>query len=302
MEKITLQNIIDGKAFATELKGKVTAYVKTLKLDHAITPGLAVVIVGDDPASHVYVRSKGKQTIEVGMKSVEHRLDEDTTEKDLLSLVTNLNADDTIHGILVQLPLPNHLNEDLIINSINPSKDVDGFHISNVGLLATGQKSMVPCTPLGCLKLLLKHHNGNLSGLNAVVVGRSNIVGKPMAQLLLNQSCTVTIAHSRTKNLKDVTSQADIVVAAVGRPGMISGDWIKKGATVIDVGINRVLLEDGKSKIVGDVDFLSVSQVAGGLTPVPGGVGPMTISCLLANTAIACARINGLDDPDGLAY
>ena len=302
MEKITLQNIIDGKAFATELKGKVTAYVKTLKLEHAITPGLAVVIVGDDPASHVYVRSKGKQTIEVGMKSVEHRLDEDTTEKDLLKLVTNLNADDTIHGILVQLPLPNHLNEDLIINSINPSKDVDGFHISNVGLLATGQKSMVPCTPLGCLKLLLKHHNGNLSGLNAVVVGRSNIVGKPMAQLLLNQSCTVTIAHSRTKNLKDVTSQADIVVAAVGRPGMISGDWIKKGATVIDVGINRVLLEDGKSKIVGDVDFLSVSQVAGGLTPVPGGVGPMTISCLLANTAIACARINGLDDPDGLAY
>ena len=302
MEKITLQNIIDGKAFATELKGKVTAYVKTLKIDHAITPGLAVVIVGDDPASHVYVRSKGKQTIEVGMKSVEHRLDEDTTEKDLLSLVTNLNADDTIHGILVQLPLPNHLNEDLIINSINPSKDVDGFHISNVGLLATGQKAMVPCTPLGCLKLLLKHHNGNLSGLNAVVVGRSNIVGKPMAQLLLNQSCTVTIAHSRTKNLKDVTSQADIVVAAVGRPGMISGDWIKKGATVIDVGINRVLLDDGKSKIVGDVDFLSVSQVAGGLTPVPGGVGPMTISCLLANTAIACARINGLDDPDGLAY
>lgn len=302
MEKITLQNIIDGKAFATELKGKVTAYVKTLKIDHAITPGLAVVIVGDDPASHVYVRSKGKQTIEVGMKSVEHRLDEDTTEKDLLKLVTNLNADDTIHGILVQLPLPNHLNEDLIINSINPSKDVDGFHISNVGLLATGQKAMVPCTPLGCLKLLLKHYNGNLSGLNAVVVGRSNIVGKPMAQLLLNQSCTVTIAHSRTKNLKDVTSQADIVVAAVGRPGMISGDWIKKGATVIDVGINRVLLEDGKSKIVGDVDFLSVSQVAGGLTPVPGGVGPMTISCLLANTAIACARINGLDDPDGLAY
>lgn len=302
MEKITLQNIIDGKAFATELKGKVTAYVKTLKIDHAIIPGLAVVIVGDDPASHVYVRSKGKQTIEVGMKSVEHRLDEDTTEKDLLKLVTNLNADDTIHGILVQLPLPNHLNEDLIINSINPSKDVDGFHISNVGLLATGQKAMVPCTPLGCLKLLLKHYNGNLSGLNAVVVGRSNIVGKPMAQLLLNQSCTVTIAHSRTKNLKDVTSQADIVVAAVGRPGMISGDWIKKGATVIDVGINRVLLEDGKSKIVGDVDFLSVSQVAGGLTPVPGGVGPMTISCLLANTAIACARINGLDDPDGLAY
>ena len=302
MEKITLQNIIDGKAFATELKGKVTAYVKTLKLEHAITPGLAVVIVGDDPASHVYVRSKGKQTIEVGMKSVEHRLDEDTTEKDLLKLVTNLNADDTIHGILVQLPLPNHLNEDLIINSINPSKDVDGFHISNVGLLATGQKAMVPCTPLGCLKLLLKHYNGNLSGLNAVVVGRSNIVGKPMAQLLLNQSCTVTIAHSRTKNLKDVTSQADIVVAAVGRPGMISGDWIKKGATVIDVGINRVLLDDGKSKIVGDVDFLSVSQVAGGLTPVPGGVGPMTISCLLANTAIACARINGLDDPDGLAY
>ena len=302
MEKITLQNIIDGKAFATELKEKVAAYVKTLKFDHDITPGLAVVIVGDDPASHVYVRSKGKQTIEVGMKSVEHRLEVDTTEKHLLELIKSLNSDNTIHGILVQLPLPDHLNEDLIINSINPSKDVDGFHISNVGLLATGQKAMVPCTPLGCLKLLLNYYDGNLSGLTAVVVGRSNIVGKPMAQLLLSKSCTVTIAHSRTKNLKDVTAQADIVVAAVGRPGMISGDWIKKGATVIDVGINRVQSEDGKSKIVGDVDFLSVSEVAGALTPVPGGVGPMTISCLLANTAIACARINGLGDPDKLAY
>jgi methylenetetrahydrofolate dehydrogenase (NADP+)/methenyltetrahydrofolate cyclohydrolase len=292
-----LTNIIDGRAFAQELKEKVADYVNALKLDKGIIPGLAVVIVGDDPASHVYVRSKGKQTIEVGMKSVEHKLADDTSEEILLGLIKKLNNDKSIHGILVQLPLPKHLNEDLIINTINPGKDVDGFHISNVGLLGTGQKSMVPCTPLGCLKLLKNHYNNNLVGLNAVVVGRSNIVGKPMAQLLLGESCTVTIAHSKTKDLKQVTLAADIVVAAVGRAEMIDSTWIKRGATVIDVGINRVNVKNGKTRLVGDVEFESTSQIAGGITPVPGGVGPMTISCLLANTAVACARINGLDEP-----
>ena len=295
-----MTNIIDGKAFAQELKQKVAKYVNFLKSDKGIIPGLAVVIVGDDPASHVYVRSKGKQTIEVGMKSVEHKLAENTSEELLLDLIKKLNNDISIHGILVQLPLPKHLNEDLIINAINPSKDVDGFHISNVGLLGTGQKSMVPCTPLGCLKLLKNHHNNNLAGLNAVVVGRSNIVGKPMAQLLLGESCTVTIAHSKTKDLQQVTLAADIVVAAVGRAEMVDSTWIKRGATVIDVGINRVNAKSGKARLVGDVEFESVSQIAGGITPVPGGVGPMTISCLLANTAVACARINDLEDPSDL--
>jgi methylenetetrahydrofolate dehydrogenase (NADP+)/methenyltetrahydrofolate cyclohydrolase len=234
------------------------------------------------------------------MKSVEHKLDHKTSEEDLLRLIEKLNNDDSIHGILVQLPLPEHLKEAVVINTINPSKDVDGFHISNVGLLATGQTSMVPCTPLGCLMLLLEQHEGSLSGLNAVIVGRSNIVGKPMAQLLLKESCTVTIAHSRTKNLAEVTKQADIVIAAVGRPEMIKVDWIKPGATVIDVGINRVTLADGSSKLVGDVDFKSVSKTAGAITPVPGGVGPMTIACLLTNTVVACARANGLEDPVGL--
>ena len=295
-----MTNIIDGKAFAQELKQKVAKYVNFLKSDKGIIPGLAVVIVGDDPASHVYVRSKGKQTIEVGMKSVEHKLAENTSEELLLDLIKKLNNDISIHGILVQLPLPKHLNEDLIINAINPSKDVDGFHISNVGLLGTGQKSMVPCTPLGCLKLLKNHHNNNLAGLNAVVVGRSNIVGKPMAQLLLGESCTVTIAHSKTKDLQQVTLAADIVVAAIGRAEMVDSTWIKRGATVIDVGINRVNAKSGKARLVGDVEFESVSQIAGGITPVPGGVGPMTISCLLANTAVACARINDLEDPSDL--
>ena len=295
---------IDGKAFAATVREKVAAHVATLKSDHGITPGLAVVLVGEDPASQVYVRSKGKQTQEVGMKSVEHKLDVDTSEADLLALIDALNNDDTIHGILVQLPLPKHLNEDLVINSIAPSKDVDGFHISNVGLLGTGQKSMVPCTPLGCLMMLRDHH-GSLSGMNAVVVGRSNIVGKPMAQLLLGDSCTVTIAHSRTKDLPEVVGRADIVVAAVGRPEMVPGDWIKPGATVIDVGINRIdagLKEDGspKTRLVGDVDFASASEVAGAITPVPGGVGPMTIACLLANTLTACCRSNGLAEPEGL--
>jgi|TARA_B110000908_G_C10246917_1_gene449382 methylenetetrahydrofolate dehydrogenase (NADP+)/methenyltetrahydrofolate cyclohydrolase len=291
--------VIDGKAFAATVRGKVAVHVSRLKADHNITPGLAVVLVGEDPASQVYVRSKGKMTLEVGMKSVEHKLDIETPEADLLALIEQLNNDPEIHGILVQLPLPKHLNEDLVINSISPAKDVDGFHISNVGLLSTGQKSMVPCTPLGCLMMLRDHH-GSISGMNAVVIGRSNIVGKPMAQLLLNDSCTVTIAHSRTKDLPDVVRGADIVIAAVGRPEMVPGDWIKKGATVIDVGINRVEKPEGGTRLVGDVDYASCAEVAGAITPVPGGVGPMTIACLLANTVTACSRANGLVEPEGL--
>lgn len=294
--------IIDGKAFAATVRDKVAGHVKTLKADHGITPGLAVVLVGEDPASQVYVRSKGKQTVEVGMNSYEHKLDVDTFEKDLLALIDQLNNDDAVHGILVQLPLPKHLNEDLVINSIDPAKDVDGFHISNVGLLGTGQKSMVPCTPLGCL-MMLRDHLGNLSGKNAVVIGRSNIVGKPMANLLLKDSCTVTIAHSRTKNIEALCRQADIVVAAVGRAEMVNADWIGDGATVIDVGINRIDAPEkgeGKTRLVGDVDFASASTKAGAITPVPGGVGPMTIACLLANTVTACARANGLEEPEGL--
>ncbi|WP_306115448.1 MULTISPECIES: bifunctional methylenetetrahydrofolate dehydrogenase/methenyltetrahydrofolate cyclohydrolase FolD [unclassified Roseovarius] len=290
--------IIDGKAFAASVREKVAGHVTRLKEENGITPGLAVVLVGEDPASQVYVRSKGKQTVEVGMNSFEHKLDADTSEADLLALVEQLNNDPEVHGILVQLPLPKHLNEDLVINSIAPEKDVDGFHISNVGLLGTGQKSMVPCTPLGSLMMLRDHH-GSLSGLDAVVIGRSNIVGKPMAQLLLGDSCTVTIAHSRTKDLADVVRRADIVVAAVGRPEMVPGDWIKPGATVIDVGINRIE-RDGKNVLVGDVDFASAKDVAGAITPVPGGVGPMTIACLLANTVTACCRANGLSEPEGL--
>ncbi len=299
--------IIDGKEFAARVRAQVGEHVTRLKSEHNITPGLAVVLVGEDPASQVYVRSKGKMTVEVGMKSVEHKLDVDTSEADLLALIDKLNNDPEIHGILVQLPLPKHLDEDLVINSISPAKDVDGFHISNVGLLGTGQKSMVPCTPLGCLMMLRDHH-GSISGMDAVVVGRSNIVGKPMAQLLLNDSATVTIAHSRTKDLADVVRRADIVVAAVGRPEMIPGDWIKEGATVIDVGINRLeapekgLKEDGsaKTKLVGDVHYDSCAARAGAITPVPGGVGPMTIACLLANTVTACCRANDLPEPEGL--
>ncbi len=294
--------IIDGKAFAATVREKVTAHVARLKEENGITPGLAVVLVGEDPASQVYVRSKGKQTVECGMNSYEHKLDVDTSEQDLLALIDKLNNDPAVHGILVQLPLPGHLNEDLVINAIDPAKDVDGFHISNVGLLGTGQKSMVPCTPLGCLMMLRDHH-GSLSGLNAVVIGRSNIVGKPMAQLLLGDSCTVTIAHSRTKDLPEVVRKADIVVAAVGRPEMVPGDWIREGATVIDVGINRIPAPEkgeGKMKLVGDVDFDSASKVAGAITPVPGGVGPMTIACLLANTLTACCRANDLAEPEGL--
>ena len=293
--------IIDGKEFAATVRAKVATHVTRLKDEHGITPGLAVVLVGEDPASEVYVRNKGKQTVEVGMHSIEHKLPADTTEETLLALINDLNADPSIHGILCQLPLPKHLNEELVINSILPQKDVDGFHISNVGMLATGQKSMVPCTPLGCLMMLRDHH-GSLSGLNAVVVGRSNIVGKPMAALLLRDSCTVTIAHSRSKNIEEICRAADIVVAAVGRPEMITGDWIGKGATVIDVGINRIPHPEkpGKNKLVGDVDFASASEVAGAITPVPGGVGPMTIACLLANTVTAACRAHGLEEPEGL--
>ncbi|ETX27078.1 bifunctional methylenetetrahydrofolate dehydrogenase/methenyltetrahydrofolate cyclohydrolase FolD [Roseivivax isoporae] len=291
--------IIDGKAFAARVRGEVAGHVSRLKADHGITPGLAVVLVGEDPASQVYVRSKGKQTVEAGMNSYEHRLEADTRQEDLLALVGQLNADPAVHGILVQLPLPAHIDSDLVINAIDPAKDVDGFHVSNVGLLGTGQKSMVPCTPLGCL-MLLRDHLGSLSGLDAVVVGRSNIVGKPMAQLLLGDSCTVTIAHSRTRDLAAVVRRADIVVAAVGRPGMVTGDWIKPGATVIDVGINRVDAGDGKTRLVGDCDYDSCAAVAGAITPVPGGVGPMTIACLLANTTTACCRANGLPEPEGL--
>ena len=293
--------IIDGKAFAAKVRAQVAEHVARLKEDQGITPGLAVVLVGEDPASQVYVRSKGKQTVEVGMNSYEHKLDPDTSEEDLLALIERLNNDPSVHGILVQLPLPGHLNSDLVINSIDPAKDVDGFHISNVGLLGTGQKSMVPCTPLGCLMMLRDHH-GSLSGMNAVVVGRSNIVGKPMAQLLLGDSCTVTIAHSRTKDLGAVCRGADILVAAVGRPEMIPGDWVKPGATVIDVGINRIQHPENpeKTKLVGDVDYASCAEVAGAITPGPGGVGPMTIACLLANTLTACCRANGLAEPEGL--
>ena len=290
--------VIDGKAFAAKVRAQVAAEVVKLKAAHGITPGLAVVLVGEDPASQVYVRNKHAATIEVGMSSFEHRLSIDTSEASLLALIRALNQNPEIHGILVQLPLPPHLNSDQIINTINPAKDVDGFHISNVGLLGTGQKSMVPCTPLGCLMMLRDHH-GKLAGLNAVVVGRSNIVGKPMAQLLLGDSCTVTIAHSRTRDLPAVCRGADILVAAVGRAEMITGDYVKPGATVIDVGINRVE-RDGKSRLVGDVHYASVAAVAGAITPVPGGVGPMTIACLLANTLTACCRSNGLAEPVGL--
>jgi len=290
--------VIDGKAFAARVRAQVAAHVARLRDDRGLVPGLAVVLLGEDPASQVYVRNKGTQTVEAGMQSFEHKLPAETSEADLLALIARLNADPAVHGILVQLPLPAHLDSDLVINAIDPAKDVDGFHISNVGLLGTGQKAMVPCTPLGCLMMLRDHH-GSLAGLNAVVVGRSNIVGKPMAQLLLGDSCTVTIAHSRTKDLGAVCRGADILVAAVGRPEMITGDMIRPGATVIDVGINRVE-RDNRMCLVGDVGYASAAAVAGAITPVPGGVGPMTIACLLANTLIACCRANGLPEPEGL--
>lgn len=290
--------IIDGKAFAATVREKVAGHVARLKAEHGITPGLAVVLVGQDPASEVYVRNKGKQTLEVGMNSYEHKLPADVPEATLYELIDRLNADPAVHGILVQFPVPKHLSEDAIVARIDPAKDVDGLHILNAGLLASGGKAMVSCTPLGCL-MLLRDQLGSLSGLNAVVVGRSNLVGKPMAQLLLRDSCTVTIAHSRTRDLAAVCRGADILVAAVGRTEMITGDYVKPGATVIDVGINRIE-RDGKMRLVGDVEFASAAAVAGAITPVPGGVGPMTIACLLANTVTAACRANGLAEPEGL--
>lgn len=284
---------IDGKAFAVGLRERVGKAVAQLQQDHGLVPGLAVVLVGEDPASEVYVRNKGKQTLEAGMRSFEHKLPDTTVESELLALVDQLNADPDVHGILVQLPLPDQIDSHAVINAIDPDKDVDGFHLINVGRLSTGAAGLVPCTPLGCL-MLLKEELGDLSGKNAVVVGRSNIVGKPMASLLLAESCTVTIAHSRTKDLADVCREADILVAAVGRPQMIPGDWVKPGATVIDVGINRIEGAQGKTRLVGDVDYASAEAVAGAITPVPGGVGPMTIACLLRNTVQAACAANGI--------
>ena len=289
-----MAGIIDGKVFAAELRARVANVVSGLKSSHGLVPGLAVVLVGEDPASEVYVRNKGKQTVEVGMASFEHRLPDKTTEDDLLALIEQLNGDPAVHGILVQLPLPAQIDAHAVINAVDPDKDVDGFHLVNVGRLATGEPGLVPCTPLGCM-MLLRAHAGDLSGQNAVIVGRSNIVGKPMAALLLAAHCTVTVAHSRTKDLIDVCRQADILIAAVGRAEMIQGDWIKPGATIIDVGINRIDGENGKTRLVGDVEFVSASAVAGAITPVPGGGGPMTIACLLRNTAQAACAVNGAD-------
>ncbi len=289
---------IDGKAFAAGLREKVSEAVSTLTRDYDLVPGLAVVLVGEDPASEVYVRNKGKQTQEVGMNSYEHKLADTASQSELLAVIEQLNNDSKVHGILVQLPLPAQIDSQAVINAIDPDKDVDGFHLVNVGRLATGAPGLVPCTPLGCM-MLLKDQLGDLSGKNAVVVGRSNIVGKPMGSLLLAQSCTVTIAHSRTRDLAGVCREADILVAAVGRPQMIPGDWIKPGAVVIDVGINRIEGKEGKTRLVGDVDFDSASAVAGAITPVPGGVGPMTIACLLRNTVQAACAANDLPKLDG---
>ena len=291
--------VLDGTAFAAGIRARVAEEVARLSADRGLTPGLAVVLVGEDPASQVYVRSKGRMTREVGMASHEHRLPADAVEAELTALVAALNADPDVHGILVQLPLPGHMDEGAVIAAIDPAKDVDGFHALNVGALATGRPALVPCTPLGCL-MMLRDHLGDLTGLEAVVIGRSNIVGKPMARLLVGESCTVTVAHSRTRDLPGVVRRADVVVAAVGRPGMVTGDWIKPGATVIDVGINRVETAQGGTRLVGDCDYESCAEVAGAITPVPGGVGPMTIACLLANTVTAACRAAGLPAPEGL--
>ena len=297
--------IIDGKGIARRVRENVADHVARIKQNHNVTPGLAVVLVGRDPASEVYVRNKARHTLETGMASFEHRLSENTTQRELVDLIAQLNADGAVHGILVQLPLPAHLDAGLVINTIDPAKDVDGFHIYNVGRRCVGgkanHKALVPCTPLGCLMLLQNHHKGDLGQRDAVVIGRSNIVGKPMAQLLLDADCTVTIARSRTRDLAATVRRADIVVAAVGRAGMVKGDWIKPGATVIDVGINRVTRPDGGSRIVGDCDHDTCAYVAGAITPVPGGVGPMTIACLLANCLTACCRIHALPEPGDMA-
>ncbi|MDH3282857.1 MAG: bifunctional methylenetetrahydrofolate dehydrogenase/methenyltetrahydrofolate cyclohydrolase FolD [Gammaproteobacteria bacterium] len=289
-------NIIDGKQFAAGMRKKLANRVESLKSDHQLTPGLAVVLVGEDPASQVYVRNKGKQAVAAGIQSFEHRLPADTPESTLLELVDGLNRDPAIHGILVQLPLPDHIQAKTVLRAVDPNKDVDGFHPLNVGGLVVGEDVLVPCTPLGCL-LLLKAHAGDLSGQRAMVLGRSNIVGKPMASLLLREHCTVTIAHSRTRDLRAECLRADILVAAVGRPEMVKGDWINPGATVIDVGINRMETGDGKTRLVGDVDFAEASRRAKWITPVPGGVGPMTIACLLHNTVKAACMQNELAVP-----
>lgn len=295
---------IDGKTFAAGLVDRVAAAASRLEAAHGVKPGLAVVIVGEDPASQIYVRNKGETTQRAGMRSDTHRLPETAAQDDLLALIAALNADAGIHGILVQLPLPAHIDSSAVLDAISPDKDVDGFHVVNAGRLAVGLPGLVPCTPLGCL-MLLKAELGDLTGLNAVVVGRSNIVGKPMAQLLLAESCTVTVAHSRTKDLPALCRTADILVAAVGRPEMVRGDWIKPGAAVIDVGINRVPSNDpvkaaeGKTRVVGDVAFNEAAAAAGRITPVPGGVGPMTIACLLANTYTAACRAAGVE-PESL--
>lgn len=291
-----MTSVIDGKAFSEKLVEDMAGYAAQIKELTGEAPGLAVVLVGEDPASQVYVRNKGERTKAAGMRSIEHRLPEDTDEATLLALIDDLNNDDAIDGILVQLPLPDQIDADKVIQSIAHEKDVDGFHLMNVGALSTGQDALVPCTPFGCL-LLLRDQLGSLSGMNAVVLGRSNIVGKPMAQLLLAENATVTIAHSRTKNIEDVCRQADILVAAVGRPDMVKADWVKDGAIVIDVGINRVPAPErgeGKFRLTGDVDYQDVAEKAGAITPVPGGVGPMTIACLLRNTVVACARRHNL--------
>lgn len=293
--------IIDGKAFAADVRARVAGHVERLKADHGVTPGLAVILVGEDPASEVYVHHKHKQTVEAGMASFEHKLPAETSEEDLFALIDKLNADPDVHGILCQFPVPDHLDERRTVARIDPAKDVDGLSVTNAGRLSTGEDALVSCTPLGCL-MLLRDQLGNLSGLDAVVVGRSNLFGKPMAQLLLADNCTVTIAHSRTKDLAEHCRRADILVAAVGRPKMVQGDWVKPGATVIDVGITREPHPDkpGKTRLIGDVDFDAAKEVAGAITPVPGGVGPMTIACLLANTVTAACRANGLPEPEGL--
>ena len=292
--------LIDGKVYAERLRAQVAEQVAQLRASHDIQPGLAVVLVGDDPASQIYVRSKGEQSLAAGMHSVTHRLPADTTQHELVRLVAELNVDPLIHGILVQLPLPTPLNEQAVLAAINPDKDVDGLHVVNAGRLANGQAALTPCTPMGCM-ILLRETVGDLTGLRAVVVGRSVLVGRPIAQLLLQADCTVTIAHSRSRDLPAICREADILVAAVGRPRMIKGDWIKPGAAVIDVGINRVPFDDpvkaaaGRTKVVGDVDFKQASQVAGWLTPAPGGVGPMTVAVLLQNTVTAAKRQAGIE-------
>ena len=292
---------IDGKAFAADLRGRISDHVIRLKEEHGITPGLAVILVGEDPASEVYVAAKHRQTVEVGMASFEHRLPADTSEEDLFALIDQLNADPSVHGILCQFPVPDHLSERAVVARIDPAKDVDGLSVVNAGLLASGEKGLVSCTPLGCL-MLLRDQLGSMSGMEAVVIGRSNLFGKPMGQLLLQQNCTVTIAHSRTRDLAEVCRRADILVAAVGRAEMVKGDWIKPGATVIDVGITRIDHPEkpGKTKLLGDVAYGEAMEVAAAVTPVPGGVGPMTIACLLANTVTACCRANGIAEPEGL--